>query len=521
MHERALRTVLLVQAVEQSDRTGELLPLADRAEATRSAARDDAKLRESLAGTALTPATERFLTQRAERLRERVEMRSPVIRNLLMLSGGASWLGRALCVLAFVLGLSLSTLDGSRRINILAFPLLGLIAWNVVVYILLIANQLRGRTAAAPRSSWLADAYERFVRWRTEALSRRSSQFHAPLANALKRFASEWSAVAHPLLILRAKRLFHLSAALVALGLILGIYVRGIALRYEAGWESTFLGPGQVAWVLKAMYGPASFLSGIPLPQSEAGIEALRWNGVESGGGQAAAWIHLIALTAVLYIVLPRLLAAAASTSALWWHARRLPAPAALLPYVRETLASAGETVHHVASVTPYAYEPEPGSVQGLERLLSAALGGTVAIDLRDPVRYGDEDSYLQRQSRGGSRAASWNVLLMSLASTPEAENHGTLISHMRDASLQSKGAAPLLIAVDEGPFATRMGNDSSLQTRIEERRRLWRDFVAGYGLRAYLIDLPRLTSAEAVDTRAREGLRDALWTGRERAAAS
>ena len=35
-------------------------------------------------------------------------------------------------------------------------------------------------------------------------------------------------------------------------------------------------------------------------------LRALRWEGV-TGGGNAAPWIHLIAVTAALYIVLPRL----------------------------------------------------------------------------------------------------------------------------------------------------------------------------------------------------------------------
>src|SRR6186713_2521521 len=295
MHERTLRTVLLVQAVEQSDLTGELLPLADRAEATRAAARDQAKLREALASNALSSTTERFLATRAERLRERLETRSPIIRSVLALAGGASWLSRAFAMVALILGLSLSALDGSHRINILAFPLMGLILWNLVVYVLLFADKLRPRPAAGTRTSGLATFYERWIRWRADALLRSSSRFNAPLTAGLKRFATEWGAVAPGLMILRAKRLFHVCAALVALGLIIGLYVRGIGLRYEAGWESTFLEPSQVRPLLRVLYGPASAISGIALPGTDEELNALRWTSAP-GGGEAAMWIHLLAL---------------------------------------------------------------------------------------------------------------------------------------------------------------------------------------------------------------------------------
>jgi hypothetical protein len=523
MDERTLRTVLLIQAVEQSDRAGELLPLADRAEATRTAARDEAKLRQALADQSLSPTTERFLAARADRLQERLELRSPIIRQVLALAAGTSWLSRALAVVAFLLGVSLSALDGSRRINILAFPLIGLIAWNFVVYILLIVDRFRSRSPGGARTgSGLGSFYERWIHWRAESLLKSAHRFNAPLTAALRRFVTEWSAVAPRLLILRAKHLFHLCAALVAVGLIVGIYVRGIGLRYEAGWESTFLGPTQVSVLLRLLYGPASFLSGIPLPASDAEINGLRWNGV-SGGGEAAMWIHLLALTAFLYIIVPRLLASGSAIVSLWWQSRRVAAPPSLIPYLRETLAGVGEAIPQIASITPYAYEPEANSLQGLERLLAASLGGALTLDMRDPVRYGDEEAYLARQSRTApARVANWNVLLMSLAATPEAENHGVIVANARDTLMRApSGGLPLCVVIDAAPLVARMGSDPSMQKRIEDRQKLWREFIAGYGLKACLIDLSRFTAPEAVTEMDREAVRDALWTARDRAAVS
>lgn len=510
MHERALRTVLLVQAIEESDRVGELLPLADRTDATRNAARESGSL-DTQMSAGLSPATQRFLVLRAERLRERLEVRSPVIRQVLTLAAGASWMSRVLWIASLLVGFGLSSLDGRQRINILAFPLAGLMLWNFIVYATLIFGRIRTRNSQT-QSTWLSNLYERWIRSRADSVLRSSARYNAPLAAGLQRFAGEWTAVAHRLLILRAKKLFHICAALVAVGLIVGLYVRGIGLSYDAGWESTFLAPSQVLVLLKILYGPASLLSGIPLPTSAEEVESLRW--VAAGGGASAApWIHLIAWTALIYIVLPRLLMAVGNTLSLMWGARRLAAPQTLAPYARDILRVGGvNAAAESARVIPYAYEPDPLSLTGLERLLSGTLGGTVTLDLRGPLKYGDEEALATHLLQQGEVTPGWHVLLFSLAATPEAENHGTVVAAARDALARSKKVATLLVVVDESPFAARMGADAALEGRLAERRRLWSEFVAGYGLRGCLLDLAAIGSSDApVDESAQTLIRNAL----------
>jgi hypothetical protein len=82
-------------------------------------------------------------------------------------------------------------------------------------------------------------------------------------------------------------------------------------------------------------------------------------------------------------------------------------------------------------------------------------------------------------------------VLLMNLAATPEAENHGVVIAAARDAAHQARPPAAVRVVVDESPYAERFGGDASFAPRLEERRRLWRDFVAGYGLEVEIGDMP------------------------------
>ena len=524
MHQRALRTVLLIQAIEETDRTGEVIPLADRADASRTVVREspnlsEARLRavqpgltqgEARTSALLTKDSETFLIRRAQHLLDRLHTRSPAVAHILALAGGVTWLGRFLLVLAFAAGVSLSALDGSRRINILAFPLIGLVLWNVLVYGLLLVTWVRNH-GRPPDGFWSATMYERWIAGRIESLMRHSTRFNVPLSTGLRRFAAEWGALSQPMVLLRAKRLLHLAAALMAIGLVGGLYVRGVVLRYEAGWESTFLGPQSAHALLSLLYAPASSLSGIPIED----MTALRWTAT-GGGGDAAPWIHLIAITALLYIAIPRLLLAAATSFALWRFSRRPPVPASLLGYARALLMGVGTgTVAETASVVPYAYEPKAPSIAGLDSLLAATLGGNLKLERHDPIRYGDEETVATRLAKSGAR---WHVIVMTLASTPEAENHGAFLTAWREWLAKNAASTPLLILIDEGPYAARMRGDAAFEQRIQERRKLWRDFIAGYGLRASFADLIQIKPGAASEINARDEARAALWTAGERA---
>ena len=67
-----------------------------------------------------------------------------------------------------------------------------------------------------------------------------------------------------------------------------------------------------------------------------------------------------------------------------------------------------------IVAVVPYAYEPAPGVLARLRRLLPAALGDNLAVDARTPVRYGeapagwadlaDHCSFAERRADDASR---------------------------------------------------------------------------------------------------------------------
>ena len=510
MREDELRSILLVKAIEETDRAGTLLPPADRVAAAREARRaagEAAAGSEVMEESALSEPAQRMSVARARLLLAKVVARHPFLDTVSSLSGGPAAAGAVIVALGVLVGLALSSLDGTRRINVLAFPVLGVVAWNLAIYAAILAGWMRARRAQTPRRR-VPEMLAHLATSRASRLVAKSGAFNAPLAEALGRFTREWFAAAQPLLLARAARLLHLSAAALGIGLIVGLYVRGIAFDYRAGWESTFLDASQARALLSVIYGPASLVTGIAIPDAAA-LEAIRWKDA-TGGERAAPWIHLLAATVALFVVLPRLALSLAGTLFITRWSQRAPLPAWLAAYFRGTFGALGGSIGRgIATVVPYAYEPSAEARAGLRALLPRALGEGLTLDPRAAVRYGEEAEFVRELDAAGK--ADVVVLLFNLAATPEEENHGAVIAGVRDwlAARQPRGPR-LLVLVDEGPYAERMAADGAAG-RVAERRDAWQQFVAAHGLAACSVNLAAAGRVE-VPREQVDLLRGALW---------
>jgi hypothetical protein len=121
-----------------------------------------------------------------------------------------------------------------------------------------------------------------------------------------RRFALLWWPLVRPAFGLSVRRVLHLGAIGVALGAVLGMYVRGLFFAYHVVWRSTFVNdPDVVATALRVLLGPAALLLGRPLPGREDVVRLLG-----ETGDPAAPWIHLYAVSALLVVVVPRALLA-------------------------------------------------------------------------------------------------------------------------------------------------------------------------------------------------------------------
>jgi len=273
----------------------------------------------------------------------------------------------------------------------------------------------------------------------------------------------------------RLASVLHAAAAALALGALLSLYLRGLAFEYLAGWTSTFLSAQSVHTLLGAVLGPASQLSGIPLPDADA-LAALR---LSAGPGEnAARWIHLYAITLGAVVVLPRLLLAALAA----WRARRIaadfPLPLDEAYFGRLKRAHSGDRV--AIQVLPYSYALPPAIEPELTRTLDHRFGPGVLVELAANIVLGGEDTVRAKTPAGGLLVA-----LLSLTATPERETHGVFLR----ALVAQVPAAQLVVAIDESGLRQRLAA-ADTETRVAQRRAAWQRLLDEIGLSAWFIDL-------------------------------
>jgi Protein of unknown function (DUF2868) len=375
-------------------------------------------------------------------------------------------------LLGALIGLLVDNIGSSQRINLLAPPVWAVVLWNVIVYI--------GLLAALLPSGW-----QRWAHRLRELMARRMNGA-MPAPGVMQNFQQTWARVAAPLMSSRAACVLHVAAAALALGMITSLYVRGLVLDYRAGWQSTFLDAPQVHAALSVMLGPVSSLTGVALPDVNA-VQALRTApDAAPPTASAAPWIHLYAALLMVVVVLPRM------ALALWsaWRARslsqRLPLPLQEPYFARLQRDWQGGSAH--VQVLPHGAAPSAASVAGLRQVLTKALGAPLGLTVAAAVLYGDEE-----QAVPASPEVSLRVLLMDLASTPEADTQGRFVQAQR----QAAPAVPLLLITDESAMRTRFAN---MPARLAERRTAWQGFAAAQGLGWVNVDLAQPDVVAASD---------------------
>jgi hypothetical protein len=441
MTEAEARQVLLLRAVEAGAETP-LWTADDRAWATRLT-------RETAAAEADFP---RMLVARAQHALQRLLPRDPAARRWLEARAWRPLWGLGAALAAFVFGAVVDHIGGSQRVDLLAPPVWAVIAWNLAVY----AGLLLPHRAAAWRGPWV----------------RRLGAGNGP-------FALLWARHAAPLSLARAALLLHACAAALALGLVAGLYVRGLVLDYRAGWQSTFLGAPLVQSLLATLLAPATAVTGIAVPD----VAPLRLLPGGAATASAAPWIHLYATMLLLFVVLPRGVLAAGAA----WRARALSArfPLSLADPYFERLRLQLQGGSALVQVLPYAADCGPQAALGLRAVLATALGDGVQLRVAPATAFGDEEAAAAIQPVPG---ASLRVLLFDLAATPEAESQGRFIAALA-------GGAPRLLVADEAAFQRRF---AALPRRLAERRAAWQRLADEHdvALLSVNLDAPDLAAA-------------------------
>ena len=488
MNERTVRKIVLVRAIERVDRDHALLSEDDRRIASHSA---QERLATAYSDPALATQTApaQFIAIRAELLLNRALRRYPALATLIDRSRHLAWASVLIPILAFIVGIGLDRIADPHRVDLLSAPLLGILVWNLTVYlVMLVWALLPARRHGGALSQWLQSGSQRLMH-----------DLPVGLHAALVSFSVEWRRLSSTLDAARIGRMLHLSAALFAAGAVLSLYLRGFLTQYAAGWESTFLDPAQLQTLLSIMFAPARAVFALPA-FSLADIEALRFptslapslassftpGSTPAAIGNGARWVHLYAATLLLLVILPRLVLAAIAH----WRARRLQQrfPLSLAqPYFRQLVSLLGGA-GGVMQVLPYSFALDATRNQTLLQIAGMLLGERARVIIDASTDYGAEAESIGKAAVPTAGDVAITAVLFNLAATPETQNQGAFLER---ALQQGRTAGwQMMVLLDESGYRARLGAQAGSEARVTERIALWQGFCQQFDASVTVVDL-------------------------------
>ncbi len=482
MRERPAQAVLLARSFEEADPDGVLLSSEDRQAAT-------------LEGRAAGGTHELQSERRAGALLRAVGQRVRALGRVRSFTRVSLALAAPVLLVSFGLGLSTNALGPTRHINLLAFPLLGLVVWNLAIYAFSALGGLLGALrrpsasgavgregvdGAGDEVGFLASVAWWVGEWTLERVRTPDPREADVVSRALAAYWSEWSHCSLALGVARLRAFLHLGAAALAVGVVAGMYIRGLGLEYRATWESTFLTADAVAGILHLVLGPAAAFLGETLPDA-AGLASMV---APDGSTPAAPWIHMWALTTAGVVVVPRLALAVTGLARSAGLARSIPVDPVAGSFRALLVAERGGGMR--IDVLPYSCTPGQRQLETLRELLHDVFGLEARIEVRGQVGYGTE-----LLAEGDARQPTCVVVVYGLVQSPEREVHARYLEQWME-----RGGDPRVLAVlDSASWRERFGEGA--EQRQAERLRAWDRVLREIGLTALHVDLGRaLTSA-------------------------
>ena len=372
------------------------------------------------------------------------------VRKTVWPSHSPSWIYRVLPAGGLLTGFSADVLLSSGRIDLLSFPVLSLLLWNLTIYVLTLLKRLRSRREGR-------ELHE-FVSWLAGLCNKSFEKLHAGGSEVLN--DPRTRGLSHLILLSRIRASVHLSAVTTTVGLMIGMYLQGVAFEYRAGWSSTFLEADTLRIILVLILGPAAWITGIGIPNVEV-LRSLAWS-AGTDGEIATDWIHLYAVTCILVVVLPRLILTLWSLGTARRREWELQAVASNV----EEYPTPNMSSPHFERICVIPFNHL--DVSRCRRMFDGV------IDDRQSVPYEKIDEYFDMFKP--NEISALYVAAFDLAATPEAEVHGRVIDRLK----QAAGTCEIKVCLDTNAYAERF---AGYPERVGERKKSWSDFLAPYGV--------------------------------------
>ena len=422
-------------------------------------------------------AFEGFLQERAQRVIAAAQLPADIRAMARQRAGISRWMVLAVMAAAFALGFAGHAITDPHRVDLLSASLIGIVLWNLLVYVLLLLTWLRslvrhkkaaiaplepeqGQGAAAAPGGWLQKLQAR--KWN---VSRGTG-----LRKMVLNFERNWWQVNQRPRHAQWLVCLHLGAAMLALGALASLWLTGLTRAYQVGWESTFLSPSAVQTCLNLLFAPVQHLLGLA-PWSLAQIQALQGWSTGDAADAGPRWVQLYSWLLGLMVVAPRLLLALWQAARVWWLSQHLALPLQQ-PYFQKLQRDwAGRAT--ALLVQPYSLDITPEREAALRNHVAQSYGAGAQLALLPVLAYGSP-------LPDASVVDAQQVLLLNLAATPEAEIHGVLL-----AQVLNRWGAQTDVWLWAADFRAR---NSGAPARVQEREQLWREFVRSAGLNATLV---------------------------------
>jgi len=196
-----------------------------------------------------------------------------------------------LLLVSFLIGLGSNYLGSGPRVNILLNPLMILLCWNFVIYLVLLfkGTVFQKHTLPPANMAFQLINFSRSIKDKFNLLFPKKAKKATLLRNARMYFIKLWLQQANALSAARLSLILHGMAIALTCGVVAGLYFRGLFQEYQFAWFSTF-DKSIVMSLGKVIFAPVLILIQGNMPKENMG----------------AAWIHLFAASAGFYILLPR-----------------------------------------------------------------------------------------------------------------------------------------------------------------------------------------------------------------------